>query len=254
MNLSSFTVKALAASLLLATTGLAYANGYASNHPAPPPPRVDFKGMKGEAPCPPPPALLDGFYVGAQVGYDSYKFHQNVGVQPLIYANPTSYATGGVGGLFLGYGKYFWDMWYIGLEVYGNYGDPDTSYAATIPPINLASYNGKFSARGNWGIVAIPGIKLADTLLAYSKLGYNWSNLQVNEGIVPITQPGFNRNTSRNANAFLWGFGLESLVWAEWSLRAEFVHGNLSSIGAFSTFKPSFNEFMLGVSYHFYQI
>ena len=112
----------------------------------------------------------------------------------------------------------------------------------------------KFSARGNWGITVLPGLKLADTLLAYSKLGYNWANLEINESVSPVNGVPYSASNNHISNSFQWGFGLETLVWAEWSLRAEFTHAELSSFGALSAVKPSDNQFMLGVSYHFYQI
>jgi outer membrane immunogenic protein len=239
----SFTVKAIAAALLLtSTTGLAFAN-------------ANYKGernLKGEVPCPPPQVLRDGLYVGIQGGYDSYRVRENIdGI-----GGPIVNATGGVGGGLIGYGWDFSDMFslgwgapYLGVEAFGNYSGVDSSYSIT-PGAGL-SFAHNFKARGGWGVSALPGLKLSPTLLAYARLGYDWSDLRVNES---ITAPGVfaSATTKHTSGGFNWGFGMEGLVIDNWSVRAEYTHTNYTNFTSLTTnYKPADNQVMAAVIYHF---
>ena len=241
MNLSSFTRKALAVSLILAsTTGLALAKG-------------SYKGenLKGEAMpvCPPPKLLLDGWYLGAQVGYDSYRVRESIG-DDIGSANPVIAANGWVGGLFLGYGQYLTDLFYLGGEIFGNVSGANQAWVRGAAGAN--SYY-KFEANGSYGLALLPGIRLNDGTLGYVRLGWNWANLKGN-GSVTAGGDSDSNNKSNTSNGFNFGLGLETLVYENWSVRTEYSHtwySNFTNSTTNTSFNPSDNQFMLGVLYHF---
>lgn len=251
MNLSSFSLKALTASLvLLSTTGLAFAKHHQQME--------NYKGersFKDVPPCPAPAMLKDGFYVGAQAGYDSYRVRENVGFfaagAPQLVTNPAINATGFVGGLFLGYGKYMTDMFYLGGEIFGNYsGADDNGY--NVYSNNALAYNSEIKAHGGWGLAVLPGMRINDTTLGYIRLGWNWVRMESNENSLSFTPTG-NANPTDTVNGFAYGLGMETLLTGDWSLRAEYTHTGYSSFSSNlgTSFNPSDNQFMVGINWHF---
>ncbi len=240
MKLSSFTVKALAVSLLLASsTGVALANG-------------NYKGernLKGEVPCPPPLVLRDGFYLGAQGGFDAYRVREDIGDG---FANPAINSDGGVGGLFIGYGMNVTDMFYLGAEIFGNWSGADSSY--NVGNSLSGVYSSDFKARGSWGVSVLPGIKFNPALLIYARLGYEWADLKATES---YTLGSFSESASKTntSGGFNWGIGMETEVVDNWSVRGEYNHTDYNSFSASQAttgthFKPSDNQFMASVIWH----
>ncbi len=240
MNRSSFTLKALTAALILAsTTGMVFAKGY----------KGDFKG---EA-CPPPQMLKTGWYLGAQVGYDSYRVRNSV-TNPgtpasTLVTNPTLSANGWVGGLMLGYGMMMNDWFYLGGEIFGNLSNADQNFSAAD---GLGTYTNKFEVNGSYGLGLLPGIKMTDSTLTFVRLGWNWANLKTIETTTAGAVSGSQSNTS---NGFVFGIGMETLIVDNWSLRGEFDHtwyGSYNTGAPFSSsVNPSDNQAMLGLLYHF---
>ena len=228
LRLSAISVGVLAASVLLSTS--AFAANYKGD-----------VGYKGEAPCPAPEKLMSGFYLGGQVGYDSYRVRRSGG--PIV-ANPALNSTGFVGGLFAGYGQYFSDYYYLGGEVLGNYSGAQTSYTMNN------NYNFTTNTYGTWGLALLPGLKLNNTSLVYVRLGYNWSRIKVQESLVT---PAVSSSKSTWSGGFAYGLGLESLITQNWSMRTEFSHTNNNSFStsAGTNVTPSDNQFMVGLVYHF---
>jgi opacity protein-like surface antigen len=276
MNFSSFSLKVLTASLVLAsTTGLAFAKG------------ANYKGeavYKDQAPCPAPVMLKDGFYIGAEAGYDSYRVRANHSLSvtdPVdsdvltASSNPAISATGWVGGLFLGYGRYLTDMFYLGGELLGTYSGAESSFnnfASVLQPSGENDYfntNRKFEVNGMWGLALLPGIRLNDTSLGYVRLGYSWVNVKgkisatvtdVAAETSVVTNTFFSRSKTNTSSGFNFGLGIETLLWDNWSVRTEYTHYYYNSISAnvstsagtiSSKFDPSDNQFMLGINYHF---
>src|SRR5436190_9379333 len=245
MNFSSFSLKVLAASLVLAS-----ASGFAAN----------YKGdYKGEAPCPLPPSLMDGFYLGGQVGYDSFKVRQS---SDFVTADGLSSASssvalgsaGWMGGSFLGYGQYFSNFYYLAGEIYGNYSGVDqTNSANTLNPAFSTASSNKAEVNGTFGLSLLPGIKLNDATLGYLRLGYAWTKFKGNfastfngtgSGLPIATVSGSN---SKTEGGWDLGVGIETLLVQNWSARLEYNHiwySNFSSsasnafASASTTFKP----------------
>lgn len=249
----SFTLKALTAALILAsTTGMVFAKGYKGDY-------------KGEA-CPPPQMLKTGWYLGAQAGYDSYRVRENITgtVEGVGFAaNPVLNGTGWVGGLMLGYGMMMNEWFYLGGEVFGNFSGVDQNQTFTINTGTGSNMNTSFQVNGSWGLGLLPGIKMTDSTLTYVRLGWNWANLKQTgsafDATVPATVSGSKTNTS---NGFVFGIGMETLIVDNWSLRGEFDHTWYSNYTAASvgtvagpnlsvSTNPSDNQFMLAVLYHF---
>lgn len=242
MKISAISAKVLTASLILAaSTGLAFAKSYKGEN------------YKGEAvePCPAPAMLLGGFYLGGQVGYDSYHVDESFDVTPVagLSGNPKISAPGWLAGLFLGYGQY-WDTFYLGGEVFGNWTQADESYTInnTASAPTILSYTNKFEVNSNYGISILPGLRLNDTTTGYIRLGWNWANLKGKE-----TTPAGSLSKSKTSNGFQYGIGLETLLTGNWSLRGEYNHTKFNSFSSTNNTKwdPSDNQALLGIVYHF---
>lgn len=236
----SFSMKLIAASVILAsTTGLAFAKNY----------KGDYKGEV----CPPPVMLKDGFYIGAQVGYDSYRVRTSFGSAafPAIFGTTVLNATGWAGGLFLGYGQYFNNLFYLAGEIFGT---DSAANVRTRVTTTAGSFRGRVQANGSWGLALLPGIKLNDTSLGYIRLGWNWASLKgratlLNAAGVVVAS----NNRTHTSNGFNFGVGIETLIVGNWSVRGEYSHTwyNNFTNAAGTKFNPSNNEYMLGVLYHF---
>lgn len=251
MSYISFTRKTTAvAMLLLSTTGIVHAKHHMTS-PA------NYKGdYKNEAPCPPPKSLKGGFYVGAQLGYDMYS------VQTTSYAlAPASLTTsanssgqGWVGGGFLGYGQYFDNYYYLAAEAFGNGSAAQSTFSVRSTAVPGIAASSKISVNGNYGVSALPGLKLNDAVLAYVRLGYNWASLKLSGNI--NTPTFYSASSSKTVGGFNYGVGLESLVFEDFSVRAEYDRTdfnslNISGYGGSANAKPADNQFMVGVLYHF---
>jgi outer membrane immunogenic protein len=239
MSLLSTSAKVLTASLVLASvTSLAFAKGYKGE--------TAYK----DVPCPPPVMLKDGWYLGAQVGYDSYRVREIISTPATsdLAANPVMNATGWVGGLYLGYGQYLTNLFYLAGEIFGNVSSADVN---TTYGTNIGHYNNQFQVNSSYGFSVIPGLRLNNTSLGYLKLGWNWANMKAKESIVA----GSSTSKSNTSNGFNLGIGIETLLVDNWSVRTEFDHtfyNSFSTGNGFGTsFKPSDNQFTVGVSYHF---
>ena len=107
----------ISSAVLLAATTACFAGSYKGEN---------YKG-EAVAPCPTPLMIKDGFYLGAQLGYDSYRIRNSVSANTVapdpaesFNTNPALNATGWVGGIFGGYGQYFNEMYYLAGELFVN--------------------------------------------------------------------------------------------------------------------------------------
>lgn len=256
----------ISSAVLLAATTACFAGSYKGEN---------YKG-EAVAPCPTPLMIKDGFYLGAQLGYDSYRIRNNIsaatatGVLPAetFNGNPALNATGWVGGLFGGYGQYFNDMYYLAGELFVN-----TSGASTSSTTNhtyttgagvatgLDSLYTKASVGTSWGVSLLPGVKLNDASLLYVRLGYNQARIK---GQASATFNGVAIGSTSQTNwrgGFNYGLGIESAFNPNWSVRTEYTHTNYGSFSnnvslpgggtASGNYSPSDNQFMVGLNYHF---
>lgn len=281
-RLSQIFVAVSAASLLLVSTA-----GIAAHQTH----KVSQENYKAETnykaevppPCPPILMLHDGFYLGVGVGYDSYRIHETLDtseteistgvLEATSSASRTHAATGWMGGIFAGYGRYF-DTFYIGLEINANTSNADatSSFATSDEFGDNDSGNSKVEARSSYGIALLPGIKVNDSSLLYARLGYLRTNFKGsanfnNVDAIDATTSNYSVSTSRWRNGFQFGIGIETAVAEDISIRGEFTHTSYNTKTASATFVDpitgtdnvslsdrfnlSNNEFMFSVLYHF---
>lgn len=199
-----------------------------------------------DATCPTIMGIQHGFYLGGQLGYDYYRVRQNVNLGPgLLVTNPAYAATGFMGGIFAGYGQYFYDWWYLGIEAAADFTNANTTWLASD---SLGSYSSKYSAFSSWNLSLLPGIRMNLTSLLYVRLGLAWDRVktQENSNVLAV-------NTTKWSNGFMYGLGLESVLSGNWSVRTEYNHttNNAFTTAMGSNFKPADNQVLIGLIYHF---
>jgi len=217
---------------------------------------------KGEVPCPPQLILKDGLYVGAQAGYDSYRVVNDtdfVNVDPdLTFAfDPRLNASGGVGGAFVGFGHYFTSFHnvYLGFEMFGNGSGAETDsqvLAQSLISPAFTKYSTDIEVKSNYGLSLLPGFKLNNATLVYVRLGYNWTNIDVNDYILVNTAVVANSIYDVTSSGFNYGLGLETAVVPNVSVRGEFTHTDYSNFTTYVGTKvdPQDNQFMLALILH----
>jgi len=280
-RLSAIFVAVTAASLLMVSTAGIAAH---KTHKAVAQ-QENFKGeanFKAEVPPPCPPILMlhDGFYLGIGVGYDSYRVHSSndmIALDPKAVpvlvdftsnSSADGSATGWMGGIFGGYGRYF-DWFYLAAEINANTSNAKSSASYTNSLGDSASVTSK--ARGSYGIALLPGIKLNDSSLLYVRLGYLRTNFKSSASFTNVdpldsTVTSLNGSSNEWRNGFDYGVGIETAIAEDVSIRGEYTHTSFNSktiSGSFTNaagtetvsfsdkFNVSNNEFMLSLLYHF---
>lgn len=213
------------------------------------------------APCAQGVSLHDGFYIGASAGYDSYRVVEtSTSNEPGIFtesASQTSNATGWVGNLHLGYGQYFSDIYYLGVEAFIGKSGADQQDSDTITdndsPVDTIAITSSFDVGTTYGALIRPGIKINNSSLFYAKLGYTAARFEGKQTVSMNGTSVFSDNESATKGGFAYGLGLESAITDMVSVRTEYTHTNYSSFTNSDgvKFSPSDNQFLLGLSYHF---
>lgn len=210
---------------------------------------------KSEAPCPPEVFLKDGFYLGIGLGYDAYKIRQSTSVSlpgRTATANPPLSAKGWNGSIFAGYGQYF-DYFYIAGEILAL--GPDTQTTWGSGSTVAGQHNNKVNVHATYGISLLPGVRLNNTSLFYVRLGYLRTDFSNNQsGTIPSTGATYSSSNSEWKNGFNYGLGIETLVYDNVSVRGEYTYtqyGSSFGSNSITSYKPSNNQFVLGVLYHF---
>lgn len=277
LRLSSICLSVIAASLL-ATPGFAHVHK-AEHH--------NYKGERMEAPCPPPCGMLhDGFYVGGQVGYDSYRIHESfsaggpfvvaaedmfpaVSGSASFFAERTLNGTGVMGGLFAGWGMTFANAWYLGAEIFAN----DSAAKSTtrvdadvtvFPFVADAELETTVQADWSYGITINPGYRINCGTVGYIKLGWQAHRLKTSSDLdvgafdastgEVFADLDAHHNDSHWYNGFAYGLGMETVVWENWSVRGEYTHVDLGHHHIHHSgvkLSPSDNQYTLGLVYHF---
>lgn len=250
-KLSSICLAVITSALLLTSTA-----GFATNYKG----EASYKGEVA-APCPQPLYLKDGFYVGANALYDSYRARLT---RSAVFNGTTSGAATNVvafngwgGGVFAGYGMYFNNLYYLAGEVFVDGSSASQSISSTsFTSVGNVSTSAKASAGVSWGISVLPGLKLNDSSLGYIRLGYEGARLRGQASAsttIPGTPvPAVSGSNSKWLSGFNYGIGLETAVYQNVSVRGEFNHtgyGSTSVAGA--SINPSDNQYTFGVIYHF---
>lgn len=288
-RLSAIFIAVTAASLLMVSTaGIAAHKTHKATKVA-----AEQENFKGEAnfkaevppPCPPVLMLHDGFYLGVGVGYDSYRVHSSVdstlnslplSSTSLLGSSAASHnlsATGWMGGIFAGYGRYF-DWFYLAAEINASTSNADSTSSFTSTDFTDGDTDSgyvKVEARTSYGIALLPGIRLNDSSLLYVRLGYLRTNFKANASFTDVDGAGVTNaslagSSNEWRNGFNYGVGIETAIAEDVSVRGEYTHTTFNSktVNASFTspagtyvanmsdkFNVSNNEFMLSLLYHF---
>ena len=237
----SFKLKCVAASVIMLASTAALAGG------------ANFKDYKDQMPCPAVPALMDGFYLGAQAGYQMADMGENISIaNGAANANPSVSVNGWLGGLFLGYGMTWNNWYYLGGEIFGNYANSSQGWDTTLN-VSGANYGSNAEMNSSYGLAVLPGLRLTDSTLTYIRLGYTWANFKYNESSTAVGSA----SNSSTEGGFTYGVGMETLITGNWSLRGEYTYTNYNNFstsmaaGSSSSINPSAGQYSLGVIYHF---
>lgn len=207
------------------------------------------------------PALNCGFYVGAQAGYDAYRIKQTLTSSGGNFSTTAS-LTGWLGGLFIGYGQYFYNNFYLGGEFLANYNGTSQVFA-TGTDDDGDGFNRSHKVNGTLGLAVIPGVKLNSSTLGYIRLGYDWTRFKDSITAINGGGPTVTFSNSVTLGGFDFGFGIETVVCDNISIRTQYDHvwysnksttlapGTPLDTGASVTVRPSDNQVTLGVLYHF---
>lgn len=210
---------------------------------------VAAKDYKNEIPCPVPPSLKEGWYIGGQLGYDNFRNHNIIDTPSIstVVTHPRLGANGWAGGLLLGYG-YMYNKWfYMGFEIFADSSNFSQQWDVTTAG---STYSNTFISQSMIGFGFLPGIRITDSTLTYGKLGWNRAVVQIKETLTGALPSG----RTNDSMGFVFGFGIETLIKNNWSIRSEYDHIYLNSFitkpyGSY--FVPTDNQFMFALIYHF---
>lgn len=204
-------------------------------------------GKSAISPCP-IPTLLDGWYVGAMLGYGAFKVQNDVN-NPLfsgISGNLVNAASNWSAGALLGYGRSVYRQFYLGGEIFIVANNFEQAFNISTP-INI--YNNRTLNGPTYGIGILPGIKITPETLTYIRLGWNRATIKTQEVVTGAPS----NNVSKDQAGFVYGIGMETLIFTNYSVRGEFDHMNFASYNTTSgyntTVKTSNNEFFLTFIY-----
>jgi len=197
-------------------------------------------------------SLHDGFYLGIQGGYDSYKIRESINIvaggATVFGQNPQLSAVGGTGTLFGGYGRYFDEPLYIAAEIFYNVPSATTTQ---IVNSDVASYYLRTLVQNTYGLSFLPGLKLYNSTMIYLRLGYTRLQIKTYEASSALD---INNAQQNGLNAIHYGLGLEVDIFRNFSLRGDYTYINGRSIttatGTMVT--PSDNQFLIGLNFHFF--
>lgn len=209
--------------------------------------------------------LCDGFYLGAALGYDSYRAKSSISItdqdQDTFSASRSASATGWLGGLFVGYGKYF-NFYYLGGEVFGNIPSASSNFsfsASTVGNVNdtpvteMIGVSGDIESKYEYGVGILPGVRVNDSSLFYLRIGYNWVKVQATGTITSNNDVSVAGSSTKILHGFNYGVGIETVIYPNVSIRGEYTYTNYNSINApvAASYSLSDNQYMLGAIYHF---
>jgi len=194
------------------------------------------------------PTLMDGSYMGAQLGYGTYRV-RNMVTYPFTL-NPVIADTNWSFGINIGYGKMLTPLFYLGGELFAVANTLDQPFTASNSTV---SYTNETSVGPTYGFGLLPGIRLTKETLTYIRLGVNRVIMKSNETATFAGIGTASSNASKIKYGFVFGLGMETLIFTNYSLRGEFDHMYLGSYntGDFNTrVYPSSNQFTMSVIYH----
>jgi len=247
-----FNKALIATAVLVASAGLAYANGgtYAPEPVVAGPTHSCYVGV-----------AISRDFIHAKSDTVSSEITDSItGETILTHTHQTDIGSDGWDGeLNIGYGGTFQDHYYLGVEVFGSVSSANADWTAAGVVVDnvganalAVSANGTFKLRYQYGIDLIPGVKISDSTMLYAKIGYvrggfraTLNNLVVlaatTNGINPfvLNTNGDTHSSSKNANGLQLGIGLETMVTNNVSAKIEYDwnrYSNFNNRGGFRGF------------------
>jgi opacity protein-like surface antigen len=182
---------------------------------------------------------IDGAYLGVQGGYQSINNKQSGNAAGVGFSD-THNVSGGVLGLYGGYGKSFSNHVYLGgeLEANGSSAHSDRGMGA-VPS--------KFKQDYNYGASARLGYNMNDCLMPYVRVGFNRAKFEQNGGGIDDSQ------TKTGPSV---GVGAEYHLAKNLGVRGELVntyYGRMDSSAAGSSSDSKLNDRQarIGLAYYF---
>jgi outer membrane immunogenic protein len=177
-----------------------------------------------------------GFYVGAGV---TGNFVDHVLSNPSGSTVFDGLAAQGVGGSFFGGVNYQVQRIVFGVEGNFDLSNADTSLIASDDEVRLALNH-------TWGVTARGGVLATPQTLIYGKVGYGGAEFEAKGTIVSTKNA-----TTYSSEGMIAGGGIETRIWENFTIRAEYSWLGLDSktIEDAAKFDTDIQTVKLGVSY-----
>jgi opacity protein-like surface antigen len=255
--------KVLLTNIMLAATGVAFANGGSF--------------------VPPAPNCVGAFYVGAAVSRDLAHFKTNdvfsvssASVNnPFLPISPAALdfsrkfdwnANGYDGELFAGYGMVFNDHYTLAAEAFADLSSDKGTITETFrTPIFNSVFVGSSNVRvkNSFGASILPGFKLSSSTNLFARVGWVDSRFQEQAGlriagsnslITPVNSGLLVQATqSTYKSGIQLGLGMETMVTQNVGIRGEYDWNRYGAIsGVKQDDKATIEQFKLAALYHFY--
>jgi opacity protein-like surface antigen len=182
---------------------------------------------------------IDGAYLGVQGGYQALNNKVSGNASGVGFSNSNT-TTGGVAGLYGGYGKSFSNHVYLGGELEANGSSAHSDR-------DMGDLPSKFSQKYNYGASVRLGYNMNDCFMPYVRVGYSRARFEQNGGGIDDKQ------TKSGPSA---GIGAEYHLANHLGVRGELVdtyYGRMDSAAGGSTADTKINDQQarIGLAYYF---
>lgn len=213
----------------------AYGNGYDDGY------EDGYDDAMEDCPCP-PKSQLGGWYIGAGLGYDSYRTQGYGEFAPSTDGNLRMSSNGLYGNVLGGYGKYFNSNtpvfdYYLGAEAFVGKthatGGTTLSWGGTM-------YTGTVSPGMSYGLDFTPGVKVGSGPLLFLNFGLERTQFTINETVNNTGGSSAYSDTWTNGGKI--GLGLQSSLSKQFDIRMEYNHVDYSTIKTYGTAGNTINN------------
>jgi outer membrane immunogenic protein len=197
--------------------------------------------------CPVFSTISEGVYIGANVGYDSYRVGQSIQALDTsgIFAvsRRSSNLYGPLVGVLAGYGRFF-NWFYLAGEVFANSSGADGNF-------QFGTYQSNLQLRYSVGATIRPGILVNHMGLVFLRLGIVRSLVGFSEKGLNIESP--DNSATEFVNGLSVGVGLETAMTSHLNLRLDVSHTQYGSFESIrdTQYEPSDTQATVSVVYHF---
>ncbi len=200
-----------------------------------------------------------GFYVGGQVGYDSYQLNNRSDLPDFDEENGgriTGLGSDGIAaGVLLGYNVPLSDSFIIGIEGTGRWSDAsgNTSVSDDISDSTIEQGN-----RWSWGVMGRLGLVVSPSTMIYASGG--WGQTRFNTRFINTPaggQPTTVFDDGLTRDAWRVGGGVEMALGGGWAGRLDYTYSNYNDysveINPANSFavEPAAHQVSIGASYYF---